>query len=74
VVVGAAADQLKAALLQAARQRLAVAQHLLLVELELGGGRLLQCAGQAGDGVVVGAALQAQPGGGRGQGGRRGEK
>ena len=38
---------------------LAVAQHLLLVRLELGAGSLLQRNRQAGDGVVVRAALRA---------------
>ena len=37
---------------------LAVAQHLLLVRLELGAGCLLQSNRQAGDGVVVRAALR----------------
>mmetsp|Transcript_19454 Transcript_19454/g.34683 ORF Transcript_19454/g.34683 Transcript_19454/m.34683 type:complete len:299 (-) Transcript_19454:608-1504(-) len=60
VVVSSARHQRIAALLHSLCQSLRVLQHLHLVLLELGGGRLLQRASEAGDGVVVGAALQAR--------------
>mmetsp|Transcript_21342 Transcript_21342/g.53786 ORF Transcript_21342/g.53786 Transcript_21342/m.53786 type:complete len:436 (+) Transcript_21342:112-1419(+) len=60
VVVGAAGHQRVAALLHAHRQRLRVLHHLHLVLLKLGGRGLLERAREAGDGVVVGAALQAR--------------
>lgn len=53
-----ARHELKAAVLQAGRQRLGVGQHLALVGHKLGAACLAQRARQASDGVVVRAPLR----------------
>jgi hypothetical protein len=58
VVIGPAGDELDAVRLETFGHGVHVAHHLRLVRGEVGGCRLLQCDGEARDGVVMGTALE----------------
>lgn len=60
MVVGAARNQLVAALVQFRSHGRRVVQHLLLVRLELGCGGLLESYSKARNGMVVGSTLVRQ--------------